>query len=450
MPRPDRLRVQVLVTSGGEVASRLAQIVAVAVVGWSLGAEGLAVVGIAWSLTLIVQAIAQGGPDLVGVRALALAAEDPRRIRQVVADTGRQKLALAMAAVPLLVVFQALTGRHDAGSLGQLAAQFGAMVVVSQTHVWVFRGLGRSRDQALLRAVQTIGSLGLLVAALAVWPSPLVVPMAEAVAGLLVLMVGRARLTRLVGDRTHDAAASDWRTLLQGGRAAVGLGIAGLLSHLCWQAPVMLAARWAPLEHVGYLTVVMRLFLGANGVLQIGFQALYPTLARVYATGVAQGSAVVWGMAAYAGLAAAAGAGMVALTADGLLRLIAGPEFAPAAPLLAALLPVLVPVALASPVSYGLMARGDTRAVLALQGGAAAATLAACALAFDAQPSAWAALVLHPLLWGQAVATAAVARGRGALIRPPGGWSQGLRPSVLGRFLAASPSPTPAGSGSGG
>lgn len=452
VPHPDRLRVQVLVTSGGEVASRLAQIVAVAVVGWSLGAGGLAVAGIAWSLTLIVQAIAQGGPDLVGVRVLALAAGDPRRISQVVVDTGRQKLALAIAAVPFLVVFQALTGRHDAGSLWQLAAQFGALMVVSQNHVWVFRGLGRSLDQALLRAVQTVGMLGILVAALAVWSSPLVVPMAEAVAGLLVLMVGRARLARLVGGRKHPVATSDWPTLLQGGRAAVGLGIAGLLSNLCWQAPVILAARWAPLEHVGYLAVAMRLIVGANGVLQIGFQALYPTLARVYANGVAQGSAVVWGMAAYAGLAAAAGAGMVALTTDGLLRLIAGPEFAPAAPLLAALLPVLVPVALASPLSYGLMARGDTRAVLALQGSAAAATLAACALAFDNHPSSWAALVLHPLLWGQALATAAVALRRGTLIRPPTGWIQGLRPSVLGRFLAASPSPTPTptGSGSGG
>jgi len=72
--RRDSLLAQFIGTSGGEAANRLAQLGSVALAGWTLGVTGLGIIGIAWSLTTIAQALTIGGPELIGIRTLVRAA----------------------------------------------------------------------------------------------------------------------------------------------------------------------------------------------------------------------------------------------------------------------------------------------------------------------------------------------------------------------------------------
>ncbi len=419
--RRETLLAQLLGTGGGEVASRLAQLGTVALAGWMLGVEGLGLIGIAWSLTTIAQALIQGGPEMAGIPLLALASGDTDRSQAsapgVIAEVTRLKLYLALAAAPLLVLAGLVLGHGDRAAMLQLVAQICAMIVVTLGYAWALRGLLRAVEQGVIRTLQAVTALALLWPLLMVWPSPLAVPVTEAVAALLALGLARHRLDSLA--RSAEATRSGVRRLVG---PALRLGLAGLLSTFGWLVPILAAARWAPIEQVSYLTGTMRLILGILGVIQIALQALYPALAHIHAQYPGRGRAATLSLVLFAPAVTMIGLIPLMIGAEWLVPALLGPEFVAAGPLFQALLPVLIPVALSSPVSYALMARGETSTVLSLHVLTTTTTTIGCVLAFWIAPSAWSVLVLHPLIWGQAVVTLVAGWRCGAIGRPFGGW----------------------------
>ena len=508
--RRDSLLAQFIGTSGGEAANRLAQLGSVALAGWTLGVTGLGIIGIAWSLTTIAQALTIGGPELIGIRTLVRAAanrdgseapparprarsqgrgcarpasegatdvstskaimipaspdpgtspvsgrdggpasswtrsqgrgcarpasegsldESPSRLEGIIAEVTRLKLYLAMAAAPVLILAGLILGHGNPAIVTQVAVQTCAMVIVTLGYAWALRGLWRAVEQGVIRTVQAGGMLVLLWGLLAVWPSPLAVPVAEAVSAALALAVARHRLGRLAQGTVP--IHSSIRPLLG---PSLRVGLATLLSISVWQTPVLIAALWVSVEQVSYLTGTMRLLLGLCGLLQMALQAIYPALADRYAIDPPRARVATLSLVLLAVAVAVMGTAILMACADWLAPLLLGPDFVAVGPLLRWLLPLLIPVAIVSPMLYGLIAMGHTKDIVYLQGGALVAVVPCCVLAFWALPSAWSALVLHPVIWGQAIVISVVAWRRGVI---PAGFAvcfQGTAPAAAARL----------------
>lgn len=412
--RRDGLIAQLVATGAGEAASRLGQILTLALAARYLGVAGVGVAGVAWSLTAVAQTLVQGGTEPVGIGRLAGKTVAPARI---IADTDRLKLLFAGAAMPLLLAVQLLLGGGGPALL-QLGAQSAAMLALVLGYSWVFRGLERAFEQGALRLGQAAAGFVLTWLLLAAWPSPLALPLAEMVAALLSLAAGRHLLRGLAAGDPAGRAASSWTELRGQAEAGARLGLAAILASLGWQLPILAAARWADFVQVSYLAGIMRLVLGCNGLLQITLQAFYPILARLYAETPGRAGAMLAVLTVQAGLAGMLGVALAAGAAASLLPLILGSAFDGAVPLFRALLPVLLPVAIGSPFSYALMATGAAAALLRIQAATLAVLLPGTILGFAViEPSAWSAMVLHPVLWGQMLASGLAARRHGLIRR---------------------------------
>ena len=436
MTTGSRLRLQLIGTAAGEAASRLAQLGSVALVGWMLGVTALGIVGLAWSLTTIVLALIQGGPELAGVRDLVQAWHEggEERAAKVVAEVTRFKLCLAAAAVPLLILVGAVFSSDTPGIVPQLAIQTAAMLLTGTGYIWVFRSLWRSLEQGGLRALQAVGSLALLWPLLTLWPSPLMVPTAEVIAAGLALVLGRVWLGGLVGT-----AAPEWPAIRRFAGPSLRLGFTTVLATVCWLAPILIAARAADLEQVSYLTGTLRLIIGVSAVLQILLQALYPALARLYGCDAERGLCASMALILLSLAATVAGLAILMPFADWIVPTILGPGFAEAGPLFGALLPLMVPIAITSPVNYALMARGESAVLIKIQIVVTLAMVFGSAAAFAINPTAWNALVFHPVLWGQTVLTLTVAWRQGVIGRPANGWRVLRDPWLFARLIREPP-----------
>jgi O-antigen/teichoic acid export membrane protein len=334
-----------------------------------------------------------------------------------------------MAAAPVLILAGLILGHGNPAIVTQVAVQTCAMVIVTLGYAWALRGLWRAVEQGVIRTVQAGGMLVLLWGLLAVWPSPLAVPVAEAVSAALALAVARHRLGRLAQGTVP--IHSSIRPLLG---PSLRVGLATLLSISVWQTPVLIAALWVSVEQVSYLTGTMRLLLGLCGLLQMALQAIYPALADRYAIDPPRARVATLSLVLLAVAVAVMGTAILMACADWLAPLLLGPDFVAVGPLLRWLLPLLIPVAIVSPMLYGLIAMGHTKDIVYLQGGALVAVVPCCVLAFWALPSAWSALVLHPVIWGQAIVISVVAWRRGVI---PAGFAvcfQGTAPAAAARL----------------
>lgn len=404
---PPRARLSLgpllLATGAGELANRAAQIVSLAVVGWVLGAEAVGVVGLAWSLCAIALSMVQIGPELAATRRLALHPGDGGLVATVTA----MKARLAVLSVPVLVSGQLLLGHADARALAQLGAQILAMALGAMGYAWVFRSLGQAARHSRLRVVQALAFVAFLGGILALWRSPLAVPAAEALAAVLALGLGRRHLPPAGGPAgPHGGLVVE----------SMRLGSATLLSTLAWMAPLLAASRFGDGEALAQITGVLRIILGCSGLLQVVFLTTYSALTALAASHPASARRATLTLALQAGLVTAVGSLGAGLLADRLVPLLLGPQLASAAPLFTALLPILVPIAVASPLAYALMRHQMSSAVMGLQAFITLCVGLGCGLAFMAEPTGWAALVLHPLLWLQAAGTGWLA-ARAGLVR---------------------------------
>jgi len=188
-----------------------------------------------------------------------------------------------------------------------------------------------------------------------------------------------------------------------------------------------------------------RSWVGVGGLLQLVLQAFYPALIHLHATDEVCGRTATFVLTLQTLALTTAGLALLAAGADWLVPLVLGPDFIAAGPLFRALLPVLIPVAIASPATYALMARGESLVLIHLQIAAAVTMTLAAIVAFQFSPTAWSALVLYPVLWGQAVVTVGVAWRLGAISYPADGWRRALDLGLLSRLIRHHQSEMPLG-----
>jgi O-antigen/teichoic acid export membrane protein len=422
---PASLRGQVMATGIGELATRVAQILSVSLVGWVLGAEALGIAGMAWSLAAIAVAIVQAGPELAGTGEL------PRRSAHatLVAEVLAIKMAGALLAVPVLLLAAWALDFDRKGAFLQLGMQVLALLATSAGHAWVFRGLGQARRQAVLRMVQAALLLVFLAAGLVFWRSPLLLPLAEAASAAV--CVGLARRFLAADGMDRPRLSRPARSLV---KASLSLGVASSLSQATWMMPIVAVAHAASLQDVSHLTASLRLVIGLNGVMQVLFLALFPHYGRIVAADPGRGGVVALAMTIQSALACLVLVALAIPLAGPILHLVFGPELGPAAPLFAALLPLLVPVALASPVTYGFIAAGRSDLATWIQGGATAVLVVGVWGAAWLGTGAWAALALHPVLWLQAGISLLLAHRFRTAVWPPGNWRLLFDPRRLRRM----------------
>lgn len=425
---PAGLLRQLIATGGGEIVNRVAQLACLSLMGWVLGVEGVAQVGVAWSLTAIALSVVQSGPDLAGIVAIT----SPDKAAPVAASLMRLKALLALASVPLLLAAQWLSGRHDEAALSQLALQTVAMALGAQSQAWLLRNLGRAFDQSLVRLVQALGCLALLAGLLAVWRSPLAFPVADGLSALAAWMLGQRRLRAALTPPV--SATPRFRQLAM---ESLKLGGMCALSNAMCMTPTITIARWANAADISYVAGVMRLLLGLIGLLHLCLHALYPHLARLYDTDRADGARAATTLGIQAALLAAVGAAVLAATAEWSVPLLLGPPLAGAVPLFQALIPALVPVALGAPLIYALMARRETGVLTAIHAVITIAMLVGCTAAFSIEPTAWGAVwPVHGVLWLYTILVLAACRRRGLAAWPEGGWRRLLAPGNVLRRLS--------------
>lgn len=379
-------------TTVSEAVNRAAQLAGLGLAAWSLGAEGLAAVGEAWSLCNIVMAVVQNGSELSGMRAMGLLrGVGDHEIKRLATELSLLKFLIAVGVLPFLLLGRWLLGHVGPEAWMQMAMQYLAMLGLSQSYVWAFRGLERPFEQILLRLMQAGLSLGLMALFLWLRPQPLMVPAAEALAGILTALAG----CWLLGGWAVPRRAG----LDEHGRAALQLGIGSLLSNMGWQAPVLACARWAPAVELGMLSGALRLVLGGAGFLQVCLQSFYPALVRLFERDRQRATAATFALMLQAGILTLALIVVLASMADWLIPLFLGRSMAAAAGLFTSLLPLLLPVVLAAVPTYALLSRGLNAEVTLLQVFFALASGVASAVAFQLAPLASSAFLLHPLLW---------------------------------------------------
>lgn len=419
--------------AGGEAAARIAQIAALAVAGRVLGPEGVGVIALAAAFATLAQPLIQGGPELTGIRLLSECASGDRGA--VVRTISRLKIRLSLTILPFCAAVAMLSGHHRPSDLAQIGLQCLGAAMAAAGYGWALRALHRPLQQAALRGLQSLGGLALACLLLRTWPSPLALPLADILAGAAVAGLGLARVSGLLSG-SPPCEGGKARTPAAVIRPALALGLTGLLSSAQWMAPILIAGAILSPRDLGLVAACLRLVQGLNGILQLGLQALFPLVA-----GRPKGEAVL-ALTAQTTLSALGAVLVLAAIADPLVPSLLGPAFQDACPLFRRLLPVLVPVALASPAAYALMGAGENRACLTVAIQSTALTIAACALAFwflrspVAVPAA-----LHPAMWAQAVVTLWTAQRLNLLDRPGRPFWRLLDPWRLGRMLRDRPAP---------
>jgi O-antigen/teichoic acid export membrane protein len=431
--RAANLIVNLAASGGGELVARIGQIAVLAIVGRLLGAAGLGIVGIAWSLYTILLSFVQVGPELVAIQRYAQAPRDGATRAALVARTTVLKLAIALAAIPVMLAASAVTGNGDVAVVGQGLVQATIFIGGALGCGWVFRAGGWFAGNSALRGGQAVAGLALLLPALLVWPSPLAVPAVEACVALLFGLIGWAMLAREPGAAVGAGTAAVGTRFGDDARAALLLGVGSFLSATAWTVAIPIVAQSLPVEQVGRLAAVLRLVIGLNSICQIGLQVCHPVLARLYKTDRAAGAAFAGALLWYATLLVLLGVAGLTAAADWMIPALLGRGLADVAPLFRLMVLALVPATIASVFGYGLLADARVATFTWISALATLATALGTWLAVRVTALPDAAAVMIPILAAQALASAYAARAAGLVAALPCRWV--FAPAAVGRFL---------------
>ncbi len=388
--------LELAATGVGEGGLRVAQLLTIVLAAQALGVEALALVGIAWSLTAIALAFVQGGVDLAGMRAVAALDPLDRQSHSTISALTRHKLSLMLLSVPFLFGGLLLTGYSTAEAIAQLAAQTAASILSAMGLTWAFRGLRRPGDVLAVRAVQAVITLLALWGALSLWRHPLSIPLAEAIGAATALVIGRLRL----GPVTDDVGL-----LKKPSQDSLVLGCVALLHTLGWMMPILAAGRMSTAEVTGHMAACLRLFLGISGILQLLYQVLYPIQARLFIIDPEDAKKATVSLILYSAVLSAVLTSILYVLTPVFIPILLGPDFPFAVNLFQDFLILLIPILLASPITYGLMAQGHAHAAAMLAILMAVGMVTASIVMFAGRsPSVPGLWPLHFILWVHFVA----------------------------------------------
>jgi O-antigen/teichoic acid export membrane protein len=381
--RAGTVRANLLAVGIAEAVARVAQLALVAVLGRSLGPDGLGIVGVAWAVYQLALPFVQYAPELIGTREVAQGEE----IDATLIDITAVKLVIALMAALVATIAAALWFSDDVREEIQVLAQVPLLLAVSLNGVWAFRGVRRFAAYAVVRSAHSLALLACLALLLQVVPAPWIVPAAETAVGLLAAALAYALL---LDWRT--LAAVLWRTLRRMPAvrartvAALRFGLGGFFAMVTWSAPLLIARLFLTTGEQGQLAAALRLIVAVNALYQLALQVFHPILAHRYAQDRAAGRELAATLTVYAlAVTVPVVIALIAL-APWIVTLLLGADFTTAAAVFAAVAPVLIPTVIGSVFGYALMADGRYGAYVWMCGGGALATVAGCAAAFYVWP----------------------------------------------------------------
>ena len=353
----------------------------------ALGAEGYGVIGFGLALHAFFALVARPGLDVLAVRELA---RDPARVRGLAADVTSLQVALALgAAVAYAAVVWGL-GRPGPERLALWA--IGLPLLVQPFALdWVYQGVERMG----VLAVRNVAASALqLAAALALVRSPEDLVWAAALQGLALAVVSVALWVAFRRDFGPLRLRVDWAAWGALLRPALPIAASTLMILVYYNLDKLMLSGLRGDRVVGLYEAAYRWVLVALVPATVFVQAFFPSLSAAHGD---RGR-----MAAQAGAFARVNLGVGlpvalggALLAGPLVTLLAGPEFAPAGPVLAVLMANVAVVYLNLALGQPLLAWDlQTPYFWAVGAGAAANVVLNVALIppFGAMGAAWATL----------------------------------------------------------
>lgn len=402
----------------GEVSARLAQIVAVGVIGQELGPKGLGIVGTGWALYSILLPVAQNAPEIVGMRQLAAR---PRRLLSTILEICLVKLSVGVvAALSIMAIALVLYGAESI-LCRQVIAQGLVLVPVALAFAWVFRGQQRFDLSSGLRVLHAAAYALVLYASLSAVPDPLVVPVVEAMLLLAMAFVGGALLHGTLPSSARAAprwlpqiSRARWqRSLRRHAVPVVTQGLGGVAAAVSWWAPVLAAGLYLSASEVGYVTGALRIVMGVHALVLASLQLFLPILARESPARSDCGRDVLARLLVYTFVITVVGAAAIHLLSPWICVTLLGAAFAPAGALLDIAVFAIVPAAVGSVFSYALLSSGEDRAFLLFMAVGAAVAVGLSLVLFAICPlrEAFAAVIIAAAVQAAGVATYCVKRG---------------------------------------
>ena len=347
-------------TAIAETGTKAAQFAAVVLIARALGPADFGIVGAAWALFQLALPVVQGAPELVGIRNLS--ADRAGGMRWVSAITA-MKMALAIAAVGGLAIYAMLVYGPRSHATAQIVIQALVLLSVAASPAWAARSFQRTDLYASPRLLQAFLFVALVGGALALWPAPLAVPVADVIAWTVATVCAFRFLRPVLPALTLRRALAVLVDLPQARAAMAGNGretfhfaASGIASAAIWWVPVLLAEGWFGAAAGGNVAAAVRLVLIALVAIQLCLQVFLPVLSKYHETDREKFRALVAALAFYSTLAPCAVALAIAVLAGPLAHLVFGPGFESSVPLIVIFAAALVPLGTGSAYGYALIA----------------------------------------------------------------------------------------------
>ncbi len=425
------VRANLLALGAAEAVARLAQLVAIGLLGRVLGPEGVGVVGIGWAVFQLAVPFVQYAPDLMGTRNVARG----DAVGPVYTDLTAIKLMISLLAGVAILVAAPLLFGDDRPAEFQTLAQIPLLVVVALNGVWAFRGLRRFTAYAVVRCVSSLALLACLAVVLLVAPAPWAVPLSETVTALAAALVaytmllGLGSLPSLVPGIVRRAAALSGQV-----SETVQFGLGSFFAGAIWSLPLLVAHNYLDPAEQGLLAAALRLILAVSSLFQLALQVFHPVLASRYQSARESGRSMAAALVVYAFVTTIPASLALVLLSPWIVGPMLGSSFESAAIVLAVLAPTLIPTTVGSVFGYALMADGRYRLYVLIQAGGAAASAVGCGVAFSFFPEPAAVAILSAVMTIVAVVGAIVAWRLDLVHFAQVSWRQ-LSPARIGAML---------------
>jgi O-antigen/teichoic acid export membrane protein len=259
-----------------DLGGKIASIVLFIAMARKLGESAFGVFSFSLALVVLVTALANFGQDRIVTREVA---RDPDRVGRYFFNTLALQLVVALPALALVIAGLALGGESSTTQLVVVLLGLGIVVeLLTATCYAVFQAFERMQFVPIGLLTQRFFTAFVGVAALALGASVVTVSAVYLLGALLAFSLSLFLLLTRVARPAITVDASIWWPLM---RAAIPLGIAGVLGSLLFRVDTIMLAAYERKEVVGAYGAAYRLYESTLFLSWSVGAAVYPVYARL-------------------------------------------------------------------------------------------------------------------------------------------------------------------------
>lgn len=328
----------VLVLYGTHAANLLLPLLTVPYLARVMGPPAYGVVAIAQAFSVYVGMVVEYGFNYSATREVARVRDDAARMRELLAGVLGARLALATLALAATALMIAVTpALRDQPALGWVACWYGIVAGLSPT--WYYQGMEQLRTSALLEMGSRVAATAGIFVLVRGPADSVTLMLLYALCGTVATGVALALMYRRVRPSLPSPRGT-WESLRLGWTMFLFRGAASLYTA----GNALILSFFVAPQLVAYYAGAEKIAKAAIGLLSPVSQALYPRISRLTSVGgdaaarLARTMVVVMTLLGF-GLSAA-----LFVAAPLAVRILLGPGFEPAVPVLRvlSLLPVLL------------------------------------------------------------------------------------------------------------